>query len=302
MKAFDNISFRLFGVIAALALFTGCEDWTSTKAKDFSTDPYDGLLSAEAKEYYSAVAKWKETSHILSCILFDNADNGLGERDYLRCLPDSLDIVILENSPRPADIEDLELLHSKGTRVLLRLDFDSRMEELSDASALGSAIDTLLGVIAQDGLDGLSLTGEPLYTDPWRSEAAAIMARKCSEADDLLLLFEGDPLFFTSANREAIDLFVLPSRDCKKMSDVRSLLTRSTSYAGVPIDKLLLSSDYEGVIYDEDNVVQGMLSTISARVRPLGPLAGIAVYGAESDYYSADGNYPTIRGIINELN
>ena len=88
----------------------------------------------------------------------------------------------------------------------------------------------------------------------------------------------------------------------KKMSDVRSLVSRATGYGAIPVKKLLLASPLAGSIYDENNNSAGILETLTARVRPLGPLAGLAMYGIEDDYYSPDGNYLTIRSTINELN
>lgn len=289
----------------AASLIAGCSPWVQPENKDYPHEPLS-LSDQSYSEYCDALAAWKAGTHYYSYVRFDNNSSSFrGEGNFLRSLPDSLDMVVLMNTELSAsDREDITLLHSKGTRALLRLDFAAQMSALSDEASLGSALDALVAAVKENGLDGWSFTGEPLYTDPWRAQAATLIMQKfvAAKGQGMLIVMEGDPLFVQAADRDKVDLFVLGTEKMKKMSDVRSLVTRATGYGAIPVKKLLLASPLAGSIYDENNNSAGILETLTARVRPLGPLAGLAMYGIEDDYYSPDGNYLTIRSTINELN
>lgn len=257
--------------------------------------------------YASQVKQWKSRKHYLSYVRMANSPTSASsEKDYMRCLPDSLDIVSLTNAENLSefDREDVVRMHQLGTKVLYQLDFDSKMAELSDVQSLGQWVDSAVDIVSKENLDGWSFTGTPLYTDSFRAEASALIVQKLtsSRKQGQLIVFEGNPMFIAAADRNAIDYYVLATDTATHIAEVKSAVTNATGYAGVSATKILLSAKISAEITDESKLTQNALTDLTPRVINLGPLAGIAVYDIASDYYDAYGNYPQLKKAIQTLN
>ena len=108
--------------IAALAILSvSCSKWTETESVRIDTvlpweqDP--GLW----EDYKAAIRDYKSREHSLVYVRFENSPEGaVNEKGYMRCLPDSLDIVSLTNAENFSeyDAEDMEWMRSVGTKVL----------------------------------------------------------------------------------------------------------------------------------------------------------------------------------------
>lgn len=115
-----------------------------------------------------------------------------GEQDFMRCLPDSLDIVTLTNADNFSkfDAEDMSVMHEKGTKVLYQIDYAARAEEFADAAALDAYLDKVVVAVAANGMDGYSFTTDPLAAD---ATARIIDRLATARTDGQLLVFEVIP-------------------------------------------------------------------------------------------------------------
>lgn len=95
-------------IVAAFAMLTGCSDWTDTERKTF--DNQTGLhrliplLEAQSEEdltptqraYYAKIREYRNTPHVKGFGWFGNwTAKGTNPQNYLKMLPDSVDLVSL---------------------------------------------------------------------------------------------------------------------------------------------------------------------------------------------------------------
>lgn len=291
-------------LVASMAS-TACNDWTDTEAVDnVVIKPWE--QGGDLWEQYTELLRaYKQREHFLVIAHFDNAPKiATGEKDFMRGLPDSLDMVILTNADNFSryDAEDMAVMREKGTKVLYRVDYAARMEELADAAALGAYLDRVIASVKANGMDGYSFTGIPYEGDAVRAEAAALLVQKLASDEQKTLIFEGDPTFIAEADHAKVDYFVLNTESTENVTDLKMQVSRALGYAAVPAEKLLLAADVSAPIMNEDKVEQNAVTELSARVVSLGPLCGIAVHNVKKNYYSAERNYPLLCEAIQTLN
>ena len=284
---------------------TACSDWTNTEAVENKViRPWED--GGDLWENYTAALRaYKQREHFLVIAHFDNAPAiATGEKDFMRGLPDSLDMVILTNADNFSryDAEDMATMREKGTKVLYQIDYAGRMEEFSDAAKLGTYLDKVIASVRENGMDGYSFTGIPYEGDVARTEAAALLVQKLSADEQKTLIFEGDPTFVTEADRAKVDYFVLNTENTENVTDVKMQVSRALGYLTIPASKLLLAADVSAPIMNEDKVEQNAVTELTARVVSLGPLCGIAVHNTKKNYYSAERNYPLVCEAIQMLN
>lgn len=284
---------------------TACSDWTNTEAVENKViRPWED--GGDLWENYTAALRaYKQREHFLVIAHFDNAPAiATGEKDFMRGLPDSLDMVILTNADNFSryDAEDMATMREKGTKVLYQIDYAGRMEEFSDAAKLGTYLDKVIASVRENGMDGYSFTGIPYEGDVARTEAAALLVQKLSADEQKTLIFEGDPTFVTEADRAKVDYFVLNTENTENVTDVKMQVSRALGYLTIPASKLLLAADVSALIMNEDKVEQNAVTELTARVVSLGPLCGIAVHNTKKNYYSAERNYPLVCEAIQMLN
>ena len=197
-------------------IFSGCSDWTDVEPVDMETvrpDQQDPVLWAK---YMAALKAYKSSGHLIAYTSFDNGvKDAIGESGFLRSLPDSLDVVSLNNGDNISayDLEDIKVLQEKSTKVIYLIDYAGRAEELSDLAKLDSYIEDVMSRVAEMNLDGFSFTGTPILGDVDQEAAALLLIEKLStvagSGKDKLLVFEGDPLFIPSSQMEKINYCVL---------------------------------------------------------------------------------------------
>jgi len=288
--------------LVVLLLGASCSDWTETEAientvyKPWEQDP------ALWADYTAALRAYKQSEHYLSYARLHNSPaQAASEQDFMRCLPDSLDIVTLTNADNFSayDAEDMAVMREKGTRVLYQVDYAARKAEFADAAALASYLDGVIASVAANGLDGYSFTTDPLDAAATASIVATLSAAK---ADGQLLVYEGNPLSVAAADREKLDYVVLDTETAANTTEVRLQVLNATGYAGIPANRLLLAAEIDAPLQDADRTEYAAVELMARCVVEFGPLAGFAAYNIAGDYYHADRNYSTIREAIQTLN
>lgn len=287
---------------ALLLAAVSCSDWTemetvdNTVSKPWEQDP------ALWADYTAALRAYKQSEHYLSYArLYNSPAQATSEQDFMRCLPDSLDIVTLTNADNFSayDAEDMAVMREKGTRVLYQVDYAGRKAEFADAAALKTYLDGVIAAVAAHGLDGYSFTADPLDA---AATATIVATLSAARSDGQLLVFEGNPLSVAAADRDKLDYVVLDTEKTENTTDVRLQVLNATGYAGIPANRLLLAAEIDAPLQDADRTEYAAVALMARCVVEYGPLAGFAAYNIAGDYYHADRNYSTIREAIQTLN
>ena len=291
MKRMNRLS--LWGTVFLMSLFSGsCNDWTEIESVNQKTQRPNEQDSELWAQYTAALREYKQSEHTLVFASFANgAPVATSEKDCLRSLPDSLDLVSLTNADdfSAYDEEDLAVLHEKGTRV-----------------------DKVIARVRELCLDGLSFSGIPIYgaeADQAAQKAVADLfiekfTAVAGPGKDWVLLFEGDPQFIAAADRTKINYFVLDTKETDNATDLKLQILRALGAGAVPCDKLLLGAMTEYEFTDEDKGTSDAISALTLRIPEIGPqpLAGLCIYGVNQDYFGAEIIYSLTRHTIQTLN
>lgn len=294
--------YRLILPVVVLLLGASCSDWTETENIDNTVlKPWEQDPALWA-DYTAALRAYKASEHYLSYARLHNSPSpAASEQDFMRCLPDSLDIVTLTNADNFSayDAEDMAVMREKGTRVLYQVDYAARKAEFSTEAALKTYLDGVIAAVAANGLDGYSFTTDPLDA---AATATIVATLSAARSDGQLLVFEGNPLSVAAADRAKLDFVVLDTEKAENTTEVQLQVLNATGYAGIAADKLLLAAEIDAPLQDADRTEYAAVEAMARCVVEFGPLAGFAAYNIAGDYYHADRNYSTIREAIQTLN
>lgn len=294
--------YRLILPVVVLLLGASCSDWTETETIDNTVlKPWEQDPALWA-DYTAALRSYKASEHYLSYARLHNSPSpAASEQDFMRCLPDSLDIVTLTNADNFSayDAEDLAAMHEKGTKVLYQVDYAARKAEFSGEATLKTYLDGVIAAVAANGLDGYSFTADPLDA---AATATIVATLSAARSDGQLLVFEGNPLSVAEADRAKLDFVVLDTEKAENTTEVQLLVLNATGYAGIAPEKLLLAAEIDAPLQDEDRTEYAAVELMARCVVEYGPLAGFAAYNIAGDYYHAEMNYQTIRTAIQTLN
>lgn len=306
MIEMKKVSYILIALIGVMSLsLQSCSKWNTTEAVGHQF-VYPWNQNPETWEkYFDLLSAYKGREHSICYASFDNGnDKGDGELNYMRSLPDSLDIVSLTNADNfsKEDLEDMSWMHRMGTKVLYHVDYASRKGEFPDISSLEKYLNNVVQAVEEYKLDGCSFSGIPDYsaTDPMVTEAAALLVSKL-KVDGKLLVFEGNPKFVLESDRAKLDYVVLNTYSKEYEQDIKVMIAEAKSL-GIQGKQLLLSANMEGVITTSSLKEVRQIDKISSMTISQGPTAGMAVYGIASDYYHTAGNYLDLRALIQKLN
>ena len=294
--------YRLILPVVVLLLGASCSDWTETENIDNTVlKPWEQDPALWA-DYTAALRAYKASEHYLSYARLHNSPSpAASEQDFMRCLPDSLDIVTLTNADNFSayDAEDMAAMHEKGTKVLYQVDYAARKAEFSGEAALKTYLDGVIAAVAANGLDGYSFTADPLDA---ATTATIVATLSAARSDGQLLVFEGNPLSVAEADRAKLDFVVLDTEKAENTTEVQLQVLNATGYAGIAPEKLLLAAEIDAPLQDEDHTEYAAVELMARCVVEYGPLAGFAAYNIAGDYYHAEMNYQTIRTAIQTLN
>lgn len=267
-------------MLCAAAAFSSCDDWTEAESVDIDASRPDAKDPAAWAAYTATVRAYKATDHTLvyACLLNAPAVS-TSERDFLRSLPDSVDIVSLQNAPSEADLADLPLMHELGTRVLYPL------RPGDDASLAALAV-------SRHGFDGVALLAERPFAD--------LSATLQTLGKPGLLVYEGDPSGLAAADLAAFDRVVLPTAQLIYQSDM-DLLLDNAALAGLAPGKLIFAVTPGAVLRDYRNRKQDAM-TFGTQITTSNGLGGIGLYDIGRDYYHVALNYLRTRELIARLN
>lgn len=294
--------YRLILPVVVLLLGASCSDWTETENIDNTVlKPWEQDPALWA-DYMAALRTYKASEHYLSYARLHNSPSpASSEQDFMRCLPDSLDIVTLTNADNFSayDAEDMATMREKGTKVLYQVDYAARKAEFSGEAALKTYLDGVIAAVAANGMDGYSFTADPLDA---AATATIVATLSAARSDGQLLVFEGNPLSVAEADRAKLDFVVLDTEKAENTTEVQLLVLNATGYAGIAPEKLLLAAEIDAPLQDEDRSEYAAVELMARCVVEYGPLAGFAACNIAGDYYHADRNYSTIRQAIQMLN
>lgn len=294
--------YRLILPVVVLLLGASCSDWTETENIDNTVlKPWEQDPALWA-DYTAALRAYKASEHYLSYARLHNSPSpAASEQDFMRCLPDSLDIVTLTNADNFSayDAEDMAAMREKGTRVLYQVDYAARKAEFSGEAALKTYLDGVIAAVAANGLDGYSFTTDPLDA---AATATIVATLSAARSDGQLLVFEGNPLSVAEADRAKLNFVVLDTEKAENTTEVQLQVLNATGYAGIAPEKLLLAAEIDAPLQDADRTEYAAVELMARCVVEYGPLAGFAAYNIAGDYYHAEMNYQTIRTAIQTLN
>ena len=278
-----------------MGLFSvSCNDWTEMESVTQKTQRPNEQDPELWAQYTAALREYKQSEHTLVFASFANgAPVATSEKDCLRSLPDSLDVVSLTNADNFSEFDREDLAVLKET-------------------ALGAYLDKVVARTRELNLDGLSFSGIPVFGSDTEQAAqkavAALFIEKFAAVADpgkeLLLLFEGDPQFLAAADRDKVDYFVLDTKETDNATDLKLQVLRALNAGNVPSDRLLLGAMTEYEFTDEDKGTSDAVTALTMRIPEIGgqPLAGLCVYNVNVDYFGADFIYPLTRTAIQTLN
>ena len=224
----------------------------------------------------------------------DNAPEvSSSEKDFLRALPDSIDIVTMRNANRLSDYdrEDMKLVRADyGTRVLYYIDASAKEE-------LNNSISAAADAVRKGIFDGITL-GSSSSVD-----ASTIKAMTDALGQtDCLLVFEGTPSMLPESSRSLFDYFVLDISSAADEYDVEVVVRLATDHGKTAADRLLLAVVPGATLTDYNGVTRNSITGAASSALTMGPLGGIAIFNISADYYDADIIYKQTRGGIQFLN
>lgn len=299
-------------LLMTFVLPVACSDWNEPEPANLDINSAKDQNPELWTRYMQVLHVYKQSKHYVTYARFDNStEKPVNEGNYLRSLPDSLDIVTLSSPDRISDYdrEDIPLLQEKSTRVLYLVDYATQAANLTDVTALGAWLDKAVATANELKLDGFAFTGIPLYsgTDAEMAahkEKSRLIVSKLSAAvgQDKLLVLEGNPAFVDDADLDNLNYVVLNTADLTNITDLKLQVVGILANGVLPKDKLLLAARMGELITDEASIKQDAVTLMTDRVVSLGPLGGLGIYAIGKDYYSPKMNYEITRTAIQLMN
>ena len=330
----------LLGMLAGVS----CSDWTENE-KIGVEDPVIGQDDPELyARYLASLRTYKQGNHRHTIVWFDNSDKQPSSRGgFFSDVPDSVDIVALTAAGRlgASELEQVKMLHGKGTRVIGAVDCTALLAEWNAAQrpgtiaeeggvATGDGFATWLrevlaarmSDICADRLDGLTICYEP--TDPTfmtedelktQRERDAVVTEFMTEwkerEPDGLLLFEGNPQHLSDKSvLGACDFVVVRCLDAASVYDFGSNAFRM-SVEGVPADRFVwlvsavpAGSTDTGYVTDAAGEFVRATTALAEWLLLPGELvkAGIGIMDVQYDYYNSMMIYRYTKEAIETLN
>lgn len=272
----------------------GCDDWTELEIHDSQVNGFKEQNPEQYAAYTQKLRAYKASKHALVYARLDNApEASSSEKDFLRALPDSIDIVTMRNANRLSDFdrEDMKLVRADyGTRVLYYIDALAKEE-------LDNTISAAADAVRKGIFDGITLGSS--------SSVDASTMKTVTDAlgqTDCLWVFEGTPSMLPESSRSLFDYFVLDISTAADEYDVEVVVRLATDHGKTAADRLLLAVVPGTTLTDYNGVTRNSITGAASSALTMGPLGGIAIFNISADYYDADIIYKQTRGGIQFLN
>ena len=146
--------------VACSLMFVACSDWTEPTPVDYNPIFPDEQDHSLYEKYEQSLKEYKNRKHTLMLIRFaNNPGTILGEQDFLRSLPDSVDFVVLTNADNLSvyDKEDISKLKRTGTKFLYYKnlsEFYDQCEETENLEEFKTKMNAALKNGESDEFDG----------------------------------------------------------------------------------------------------------------------------------------------------
>lgn len=312
-----------FALAVAICMLVACDDWTEPQNVDYtSSTPSEENPELYAR-YTASLRAYKASPHVFIFARMENTTSGTTtEKDYLRSLPDSLDVVTLMGADHFSSYEreDMpEVQQEKGTKVLYGIDLTERKSEFEGkgdlAGLMAAYLDDVIKKMAEECFDGISIVYEGDLGTGSNEEANAqvaalqqLLLQKLAPVagpkanNGKLLVFEGNPLFIPQSSRDDFNYYVINTTDAKDVYAVKLEVGYANEYTGVPLEKIIISVMPSGKMTDKDNKEVVAVPYMASLVPQTGPVAGLGIIDIGADYYNASKNYPLTNGAIQLLN
>ena len=247
-----------------------CDDWTEMEIHDSEINGFKEQNPEQYAAYTQKLRAYKAAKHALVYARLDNAPEvSSSEKDFLRALPDSIDLVSMRNVDASA---------AEGLNAAL--------------SALSAAIDA----VRAGTFDGVTLASASSV-----DESVVKTLADALEQTDCLLIFEGTPLLVSEAQRSVFDYYIVDVSAAADDYDLEMAINHALNW-GVSAERLMLGSVHGRTVIDNDKTVHSSLNRAAYFAQNAGPLAGVGIYDVGTDYYNSDIIYKQTRGLIQQLN
>lgn len=312
-----------FALVVSSFMLVACDDWTDPENVDFNASTPDLQNPELYARYTASLRAYKQSPHFM---MFGRLMNVTGEKtsekDYLRSLPDSLDVVTLVNADNFSafDSEDMsQIQQEKGTKVLYGIDLTQRKSEFENKGDLIGLmtvyLDEVVKKVSEEEFSGISVIYEGDLGNGSDEEANAkvaalqqlllqkltpIAGKKANNGK--ILVLEGNPIFLPQANRADFDFYVINTTEEKNAYGVRLEVAYANEYANVPFEKIIVSANFSGKMTNQDNKEVNAIPLMASLVPQIGPIAGLDVIDIGADYYNANKNYQFTNEAIQLLN
>ena len=170
--------------VACSLMFVACSDWTEPTPVDYNPIFPDEQDHSLYEKYEQSLKEYKNRKHTLMLIRFaNNPGTTLGEQDFLRSLPDSVDFVVLTNADNLSvyDKEDISKLKRTGTKFLYYKnlsEFYDQCEETENLEEFKTKMNAALKNGESDEFDGYYVqfgrAGSMMHVDFFNEVTTAI--------------------------------------------------------------------------------------------------------------------------------
>lgn len=275
-------------LMAIPALLSSCSDANEPEAREPEVIGPSQQDPAAYAAYTASLRAWKATPHHLTIGILDNAPEvSTSERDFLRSLPDSLDMVAMRNSAGLTGFDRADMAQ-------VRADYATRVLYWLDATAPAESWDAAAKAVASGSFDGIVLSAN---TAPEPSAVATLVAATTGKT----LILAGAPSLIDASQRDAFDYFLVDISSAKDNYDIE--LAVRLAMLSADASRLILATVPGLSLTDTSGVTRGSLAAAAITAKGFSPtLAGIAIDGIGADYYDPDIIYKRTRGAIQILN
>jgi len=328
-------------LVAVLLTVSACADWLKQEPIEFKYQTIQEKNPALYEQYLESIRQYHKTEHPLLIAKFDNpAEQATSCAERLECLPDSVDIVILNNSAdiHPSTIEEAnEIRQSKGIKTLAYISLEalvSEYEQWLEAEEETGSNDELVEWIEQhvtkfihgvrsNNLDGVVFSYVGRSTIPLSAKAKAeYIARQDAffesaaaykeSHNDKLFIFEGTPKYVVDDEYDILELadyFIFKTEDATG-TPTFSYMVENCIDENTPMEKFIISAyaindvdelSVEGVFSDGSSAIIGASRWVNLPSSKY-EKAGVCVNHAQRDYYGLEKNYADIRSAISIMN